>query len=72
MTRQNMDFQTQLLAPGATAKLSADALLLVLVGDTLPADLDAPLADSVADAVKLGDLALKPGKTCLRCARCRA
>jgi leucyl aminopeptidase len=58
-----MDFQTQLLAPGATAKLSADALLLVLVGDTLPADLDAPLADSVADAVKLGDLALKPGKT---------
>ena len=58
-----MDFQTQLLAPGTTAKLSADALLLVLVGDTLPADLDAPLADSVADAVKLGDLAQKPGKT---------
>jgi leucyl aminopeptidase len=58
-----MDFQTHLMAPGATAKLSADALLLVLAGDTLPPTLDAPLADSVTEAVKLGDLQLKPGKT---------
>jgi len=58
-----MDFHTQVMAPGATAKLSADALLLVLVGDKLPADLDAPLANAVAEAVKLGDLVLKPGKT---------
>ena len=57
-----MDFQTQVMAPGATAKLAADALLLVIVGDTMPAALDAPLADSVAEAIKHGDLALKPGK----------
>ncbi len=57
-----MDFQTQVMAPGATAKLAADALLLVIVGGVLPAGLDAPLADSVADAIKQGDLALKPGK----------
>ena len=59
-----MDFLTQLMAPGATAKLVADALLLVIVGDAVPSGLDAPLADSVADAVKQGDLQLKPGKTC--------
>jgi leucyl aminopeptidase len=58
-----MDFQTQVMTPGATAKLAADALLLVIVGGTVPATLDAPLADSVAEAVKQGDLVLKPGKT---------
>ena len=58
-----MDFQTQVMAPGATAKLAADALLLVIVGGSLPAALDAPLAESVAEAIRHGDLALKPGKT---------
>ena len=58
-----MDFQHLVAAPGATAKIAADALLLMLVGEQLPDDLDAPLAASVAEAVKLGDLQLKPGKT---------
>ncbi len=58
-----MDFQTQVTAAGTTAKLVADALLLVIVGSSLPESLDAALADSVADAVKQGDLVLKPGKT---------
>ena len=58
-----MDFQTQVTTAGGTAKLVADALLLVIVGTDVPATLDAPLADSVADAVKLGDLVLKSGKT---------
>ncbi len=57
-----MDFQTQVMAPGATAKLAADALLLVIVGGSVPTTLDAPLADSVAEAIKHGDLVLKPGK----------
>ncbi len=58
-----MDFQTQVMAPGATAKLAADALLLLIVGGTVPSTLDAPLADSVAEAIKHGDLVLKPGKS---------
>ena len=58
-----MDFQTQVMAPGATAKLAADALLLVIVGASLPAALDAPLAESVAEAIRHGDLVLKPGKS---------
>jgi len=57
-----MDFQTQVTTAGATAKLAADALLLVIVGGSLPETLDAALADSVADAVKQGDLVLKAGK----------
>ena len=57
-----MDFQTQVIAAGGTAKQAADALLLVIVGDAVPVSLDAALADAVADAVKQGDLALKAGK----------
>lgn len=57
-----MDFQTQVTAAGGTAKLVADALLLVIVGDSVPATLDAPLAEGVNAAVQLGDLVLKPGK----------
>jgi len=57
-----MEFQTQVTAAGGTGKLVADALLLVIVGDTVPATLDAPLAEGVNAAVQLGDLVLKPGK----------
>ena len=61
-----MDCRSQTIAPGGTAKLRVDALLLVLVGDaqnsTLPSTLDAPLAAAVQVAISQGDLALKAGK----------
>ncbi|MBI5258588.1 MAG: leucyl aminopeptidase [Burkholderiales bacterium] len=57
-----MDFRTHVIAPGATSRLGADALLIVLAGDTLPAGLDEPLAAAVKEAVAQGDFALKPGK----------
>ena len=58
-----MDFHTQVISAGGTARLAADALLLVLVGDALPSGLDAPLADAVDEAIKHGDLKLKAGQT---------
>jgi leucyl aminopeptidase len=57
-----MDFRTHVIAPGGASRLAADALLLLLVGDTLPAGLDEPLAAAVADAIALDDFSLKPGK----------
>ena len=57
-----MDFRTQAIAPGATSRLGADALLLLLVGDTVPAGLDEPLAVAVNEAIAQGDFVLKPGK----------
>jgi leucyl aminopeptidase len=58
-----MDFHTQVITAGGTGKLAADALLLVLVGDALPAGLDAPLAAAVNEAIEQHDLALKAGQT---------
>jgi len=58
-----MDFRTQVIAPGATSRLGADALLLLLVGDTLPASLDDALNLGLAEAIAQGDLVLKPGKS---------
>ena len=58
-----MDFRTQVVAAGATSRLAVDGLLLLLVGETLPAGLDQPLALALADEVAQGDLVLKPGKT---------
>ena len=57
-----MDFRTQATAPGAASRLAADALLVVVVGDAVPAGLDEPLAAAVAEAIAQGDLTLKPGK----------
>ncbi|MCK6433208.1 MAG: leucyl aminopeptidase, partial [Aquabacterium sp.] len=57
-----MDFRTQVIAPGATSRFGADALLLVIAGQAVPAGLDEPLADAVREAVAQGDLTLKPGK----------
>ncbi len=57
-----MDFRTQVIAAGAASRLNADALLLLLVGDALPAGLDEPLASAVTEAIGHGDFALKPGK----------
>jgi len=58
-----MDFRTLTLAAGGLAGVSADALLVVVIGDTLPEALDTPLADALRDAVKQGDLALKSGRS---------
>ena len=57
-----MDFRTQAITPGATSRLGADALLLLLVGETVPAGLDEPLSTAVNQAIEQGDFALKPGK----------
>jgi len=58
-----MDFKTQVAGAGGLAALSADALLVLVVGDKPPVALDAPLADLLAAALKDGDFELKPGKT---------
>ena len=57
-----MDFRTQVIVSGASSRLSADALLLLLVGQSLPAGLDEPLAKAVTEAIAQGDFSLKPGK----------
>ncbi|NRF69856.1 leucyl aminopeptidase [Aquincola sp. S2] len=57
-----MDFRTQVTAPGATSRFNADALLIVLAGDKLPAGLDEPLAKAIEQAVALDDYAFKSGK----------
>ncbi len=58
-----MDFRTQSASLDALAGVSADALVLVLAGDSVPAGLDPVLAAAVNDAIKLGDFELKAGKT---------
>lgn len=58
-----MDFKTQVAGAGGLAALGADALLVLIVGETVPAGLDRPLADLLAAAVKDGDFELKAGKT---------
>ncbi|MBI3369617.1 MAG: leucyl aminopeptidase [Burkholderiales bacterium] len=57
-----MDFRTQVIAPGATSRLGADALLIVVAGDSLPRGLDAPLAKALRGAIAHGDWVLKAGK----------
>jgi leucyl aminopeptidase len=58
-----MDFRTQVTAPGASSRLAADALLVLVAGDALPAGLDEPVAAAVGEAVKDGDLRLEAGKS---------
>jgi len=57
-----MDFRTLATAAEATSRQAADALLLVIVGDRLPAGLDTPLQQAVKDAVALGDFSFKPAQ----------
>ena len=57
-----MDFRTQVIAPGAIGRVAADALLLLMVGESLPLGLDEPLAAAVNEAIESGDFTLKPGK----------
>ncbi|MBC7729968.1 MAG: leucyl aminopeptidase [Microbacteriaceae bacterium] len=42
--------------------MSAGALLLVLVGETVPASLDEPLSTAINEVIEQGDFSLKPGK----------
>ncbi|MBX3602029.1 MAG: leucyl aminopeptidase [Rubrivivax sp.] len=57
-----MDFKTQAApAAGLAALTGADALLVVVCGDKLPA-MDKPLADLLAAAVKDGDFKLERGQ----------
>lgn len=57
-----MDFRTSVIAPGATSRFGADALLIVLAGDSIPSTLDEPLAAAIREAVAQGDFAHKGGK----------
>ena len=56
-----MDFKIQ--TASALAGVSADALIMVLAGDALPAQLDKSVAVLAQDAIKLGDWQLKSGQT---------
>ncbi|RQO55331.1 leucyl aminopeptidase [Paucibacter sp. KBW04] len=58
-----MDFRTQTASLDALAGVTADALIVVLGGEALPANLDATLSALVKDAIKLGDFEFKAGKT---------
>ena len=57
-----MDFRTQVIAPGATSRLAADALLIVTTGDKLASGLDAPIEAAIQQAITAEDFALKNGK----------
>ena len=57
-----MDFKHHVTLPQGLASFVCDALVVVLVGDAVPAGLDASIAAIVDDAVKQGDLQLKAGK----------
>jgi leucyl aminopeptidase len=58
-----MDFRHQIAASSSLSSLSFDALMLLVVGDTLDPSLDPQLATLLADAITQGDFALKAGKT---------
>ena len=57
-----MDFKTMVPGAGGLMSLPADALLVLLTGDSVPTGLDAPLAALLTAAVKDGDLSFKAGQ----------
>jgi leucyl aminopeptidase len=57
-----MDFQSHTTPAAGLASVAADALLVVVVGNKLPAALDKPLAVLLADAVAQGDFEFKAGR----------
>ncbi|MBH9553744.1 leucyl aminopeptidase [Inhella gelatinilytica] len=57
-----MDARIQSVSIDKWASATADALLVVLGGDGVPASMDAALANAVKSAVKLGDFDWKTGK----------
>ena len=56
-----MDFKTQLTPATGLSSVPADALMVVVVGQSVPTDLDATLAAALAAVVDSGDLLFKPG-----------
>ncbi len=56
-----MDFRTLAIPTGGLSAVAADALLLVIAGPTLPADMDPALAAAVSAAVAAGDLKPEAG-----------
>jgi leucyl aminopeptidase len=60
-----MDARIQTLAVDKLSSAAADALVLVLAGDSLPANLDPALTTVIKAATKLGDFDLKAGKAVL-------
>ncbi|MCU0813066.1 MAG: leucyl aminopeptidase [Burkholderiaceae bacterium] len=57
-----MDFHTQTAPAAGLAGVATDALLFVLGGSEPPADLEAPLAALLHDAIGHGDFELKPAR----------
>jgi leucyl aminopeptidase len=57
-----MNFQTHIALAGGLSKVVADALLVVVVGQAVPAGLDKALATLLNDAVHPGDFEFKPGR----------
>ncbi len=57
-----MDFKTQAIGPGGLASIAADALLVVVGGSAVPAQLDGPLGAVLKAAAASGDFAFKAGQ----------
>jgi leucyl aminopeptidase len=57
-----MDFRHQLTTVAGVASVSADALLVVVVGNKAPSDLPAALAKALHASLEQGDLALEAGR----------
>src|SRR5882672_9106301 len=58
-----MDFRHQIASAGALSGVAADALLVVIHGDSIDPSLDAAVASPVKEAVALGDFQFKAGRT---------
>jgi leucyl aminopeptidase len=58
-----MDFRLHKSAPGAVAETAADALIVIVAGDTPQALPDARIAALVRDALASGDFSFKSGRT---------
>jgi leucyl aminopeptidase len=57
-----MDFQSQATPAAGLASIATDALLVIVVGNKVPAALDKALAALLADAVAQGDFEFKPNR----------
>jgi leucyl aminopeptidase len=57
-----MDFEFKALAASGLAAVTADALLLIVGGSTVPKALDKPLASLLADALAHGDFEFKANR----------